>query len=160
MARTSTQHTADLIVLNGNVVTVAQNGATPPRARAVAIRAGRVLAVGADDEMRALAAADVQIVNVEGRTVIPGLNESHLHRLRAGLTWNEEVGWEQVREMDSGLRMLRDDATRKGPDAWIRVVGCWHPGQFAERRTPTREDLHEFAPENPSTCNNGTTGRS
>ena len=149
MARDDAPHTADLILTNGNIVTVAQAIGTPPRVRAIAMRAGRVLAVGSDEEVRTHRATSTRVVDVEGRTVIPGLNDSHLHMARAGLTWSDELRWEQLRELETGLRMIRDDAMKKGPGAWIRIVGGWHPGQFAERRTPTRQDLDEFAPDNP-----------
>jgi predicted amidohydrolase YtcJ len=149
MTQPGASHTADLIVVNGNVATVGQAPGTPPRAQAVAIRAGRVLAVGSNEEMREHRGSATREIDVEGRTVIPGLNDSHLHMIRAGQTWDGEVRWEEVDELESGLRMLRDDAMRRGPGGWVRVVGGWHPGQFAERRTPTRDDLDEYVPDNP-----------
>lgn len=148
MDGTRAAHTADLIVTNGNIVTMAQGGA-PPRARALAVRAGRVLLVGDEAAVRETATSSTRTIDLGGRTVIPGLNDSHLHMARAGLTWNEEVRWEEIDRLDTGLGMVRDDAIRRGPGGWVRVVGGWHPGQFAERRTPTRDDLDEYAPENP-----------
>ena len=146
---------ADVVLVNGTVLTLAgappagAGPVTPPRAQAVALRAGRVLAVGDDAAVRALAGRHTVVVDLGGRTAIPGLIDSHVHMVRAGLTWNEELRWEAVRSLDEGLRLIREAAGRRPVGTWIPVVGGWHPAQLAEGRPPTRAELDHSAPEHP-----------
>jgi len=142
-------HTADLVLLNGLIVTGAQGADTPPRAQAIAMRSGRVLAVGEDDDVRDAIGAATLVIDVGGRTIIPGLIDSHLHMIRAGLTWNQELHWEPVTQLRVALGMIMEAARRQKPGSWIRVVGGWHHGQFAERRPPTRAELDQAAPDHP-----------
>lgn len=78
-----------------------------------------------------------QVINVGGRTVIPGLNDSHIHLIRGGLNYNLELRWDGVPSLADGLRMLKEQAQRTPPGQWVRVVGGWTEFQFAERRLPT-----------------------
>ena len=85
---------ADLILFNGQFHTVDREN---PRATAVAIREGRFVAVGTDGEAMALRGSGTQVIDLKGRTVIPGLNDSHLHLIRGGLNYNLELRWEACR---------------------------------------------------------------
>ena len=81
-----------------------------------------------------------------GRTVIPGLNDSHLHLIRGGLNFNLELRWDGVPSLADALRMLKEQARRTPPPQWVRVVGGWNEFQFAERRLPTlRRDQRRLA---------------
>ncbi|MEG0634713.1 MAG: amidohydrolase family protein, partial [Pseudomonas sp.] len=84
---------ADLILFNGQLHTVDREN---PRATAVAIRAGKFVVVGSDAEAMALRGTATQVIDLKGRTVIPGLNDSHLHLIRGGLNYNLELRWEGV----------------------------------------------------------------
>ncbi len=95
------------------------------------------------------AAEGTQIVDLKGHTVIPGLNDSHLHLIRGGLNYNLELRWEGVPSLADALRMLKDQADRTPSPQWVRVVGGWSEFQFAERRMPTLEELNEAAPDTP-----------
>ncbi|AVR98504.1 amidohydrolase [Pseudoduganella armeniaca] len=120
-----------------------------PVASAVAIDAGKFLAVGeADDVMRHRTPA-AQVVDLNGRTVIPGLNDSHLHLIRGGLNYNLELRWEGVPSLADALRMLKEQALRTPSPQWVRVIGGWTEFQFAERRMPTIDDLNAAAPDTP-----------
>jgi predicted amidohydrolase YtcJ len=90
-----------------------------------------------------------QIVDLKGHTVIPGLNDSHLHLIRGGLNYNLELRWEGVPSLADALRMLKDQADRTPSPQWVRVVGGWSEFQFAERRMPTLEELNDAAPDTP-----------
>jgi len=118
-------------------------------AEAVAIRDGRFVAVGTDREILALRGAGTEVIDVRGRTVIPGLNDSHLHVIRGGLNYNLELRWDGVPSLADGLRMLREQAIRTPAPQWVRVVGGWSEFQFAERRLPTLDELNEAAPDTP-----------
>src|SRR5437867_1459239 len=81
---------ADTILVTGKVVTLDGTSST---VQAVAIRDGKVLAVGADADIRQRADARTTIIDLGGRTVVPGLMDSHIHALRAGLTYAVELSW-------------------------------------------------------------------
>lgn len=139
---------ADLILTGGRVTTLA-DGATPAEAAALAVRGDRVLAVGTDEEVRAVAGPSTRELRLGGRRVVPGLIDGHIHVLRAGRTWNDELRWEDVRDLSTGLRMIAERAAQTPPGRWIRVIGGWHVKQMAEGRGPTREELDAVAPDHP-----------
>lgn len=118
-------------------------------AEAVAIRDGRFIAVGTDREILPLRGPNTEVVDLGGRTVIPGLNDSHLHVIRGGLNYNLELRWDGVPSLADGLRMLREQAARTPAPQWVRVVGGWSEFQFAEKRLPTLDELNQAAPDTP-----------
>src|SRR6202140_627673 len=140
------QPPAGLILHNGKIAT--QDGRRS-LAEAVAIRDGRFLAVGSDREMMRLRGERTKLIDLNKRTVIPGLNDSHLHLIRGGLNYNLELRWDGVPSLADGLRMLRDQARRTPPGQWVRVVGGWSEFQFAERRLPTLDELNKASPDTP-----------
>ncbi len=138
--------TADLILFNGKLHTVDRE---KPMATAVAIKDGRFIAVGTDGEAMAHKSSATQIIDLKGRTVIPGLNDSHLHLIRGGLNYNLELRWEGVPSVADALRLLKDQAARTPTPQWVRVVGGWNEFQFAEKRMPTLEEINQAAPDTP-----------
>ncbi|NBF10921.1 amidohydrolase [Pseudomonas sp. Fl4BN1] len=137
---------ADLILFNGRLHTVDR---AKPGVSAVAIKDGRFLAVGNDAQAMALRGSTTQVIDLQGRTVIPGLNDSHLHLIRGGLNYNLELRWEGVPSLVDALRLLKDQAQRTPAPQWVRVVGGWNEFQFAEKRMPTLEELNQAAPDTP-----------
>ena len=95
---------ADLILLNGKFHTVDPER---PQATAVAIKDGRFIAVGSDAEAMATKGAATKVIDLNKRTAIPGLNDSHLHLIRGGLNYNLELRWEGVPSLADALRMLK-----------------------------------------------------
>ena len=138
--------TADLILHNGRIHTVDRD---KPIATAVAIKDGRFLAVGSDAEVMTHRGAATRVIDLDKRTVIPGLNDSHLHLIRGGLNYNLELRWEGVPSLADALRMLKEQAARTPSPQWVRVVGGWTEFQFAEQRMPTLDDLNQVAPDTP-----------
>ncbi|MEU6931417.1 amidohydrolase [Streptomyces sp. 2RAF24] len=137
---------ADLLVRNAKVFT---GDPDRPEARAVAIRDGRVAALGDDHDLAHLVGPGTKVVDALGRRVIPGLNDSHLHVIRGGLNYVLELRWDGVRSLRQALAMLREQAGRTPKGQWIRVVGGWTAEQFAERRMPTVAELNAAAPDTP-----------
>src|SRR5262245_24930929 len=142
----TTQEQADVIVRNGRIATQDERRSF---ASAVAIKGGRFLAVGTDAEVMVHKGDATQVIDVGGRTVIPGLNDSHLHIIRGGLNYNLELRWDGVPSLADALRILREQAQRTPPNQWVRVVGGWTEFQFAERRLPTLEEINAVAPDTP-----------
>ena len=135
---------ADLILYNGRITTLDPEY---PEASNLAIRDGRILAV--DDAESYESGPDTKTIDLRGRRVIPGLNDSHLHVIRGGLNYNMELRWDGVPSIADALRMLKEQAQRTPPGQWVRVVGGWSEFQFAERRMPTLEEINAAAPETP-----------
>src|SRR5205814_7256829 len=79
----------------------------------------------------------------------PGLNDSHLHLIRGGLTYNLELRWDGVPSLADALRLLKEQARRTPPPQWVRVVGGWTEFQFAERRLPTLDEINAVSPDTP-----------
>ena len=137
---------ADLVLRNGKIVTVDRGFSIK---QAVAIKDGRFLAVGSDRDMRPLTGPRTRVIDLAGHTVIPGLIDSHIHATEAGLSWDAELHWEQLRGLADGLKLIAKAAESQPAGSWIVVAGGWVPTQFAERRFPTRAELDAIAPNHP-----------
>lgn len=96
-----------------------------------------------------LATPTSKVVDLNGRRVIPGLNDSHLHIIRGGLNYNMELRWEGVPSVADALRLLKEQADNTPAPQWVRVVGGWTEFQFAEKRLPTLEEINKAAPDTP-----------
>jgi len=136
----------DLVLLDGKIVTV---DAGSSLREAIAIRDGKILRVGSTAEIRRLAAPETRVVELRGRTVIPGLIDSHLHAVRAALSFSTEVNWIGARSLREALGRISAAAARRPPGSWLIVAGGWNELQFAERRRPTQAELEAAAPNNP-----------
>ncbi len=137
---------AQMILHHGRITT---QDSVKPEVEAIAVSNGRVFAIGTNDEILRLSSAATQLVDLENRRVIPGLNDSHLHVIRAGLFANLELRWDGTPTLADGLRQLKEQARRTPPPQWVRVIGGWNEFQFAEGRMPTFEELNEAAPDTP-----------
>jgi predicted amidohydrolase YtcJ len=142
----SPQQQADLIITHA---VIAAMDARNSFASAVAIKDGRFLAVGDEKDMQAYQGATTQVIDAGGHTVIPGLNDSHIHVIRGGLNYNMELRWDGVPSLADALRMLSEQAKRTPAPQWVRVVGGWSEFQFAERRMPIIDELNAAAPDTP-----------
>jgi predicted amidohydrolase YtcJ len=137
---------ADLIITNGKVATMVKEGSF---AQAVAMKDGKIEAVGSNAQILKLKKADTQVIDAGGRTVIPGLNDSHLHVIREGLNYNAELRWDGVTSLKKAMEMLKEQAARTPEGAWIKVVGGWNEFQFEEKRLPTLEEINAAVPDKP-----------
>ena len=133
---------ADLVATGGAVLTVDADFTV---AEALAVREGRVLAVGPDEEIRAFVGPDTQVIDLAGRTVVPGLADNHLHSAGGG----DGVDLSRVRTMDELLGAITGRAEASGPGELVTTNSDWHEGQLREQRLPLRRDLDRAAPGNP-----------
>src|SRR5256886_1773401 len=136
----------ELILMNGRIATVDHSR---PFAEAVAIQNGRFISVGSNEEIIRLRASNTETIDLGGRTVIPGLNDSHMHPIRGGLNYNMELRWDGVSSLADAMGMLKAQARLTPPPQWVRVVGGWTEFQFAERRMPTLDEINAAASETP-----------
>ena len=136
---------AETIIYNAKIAT---NG-VPSFVEAVAIGNGKIIATGKNDEILRQRSPETKVIDGKGRTVIPGLNDSHMHPIRGGLNYNMELRWDGVASLADALRMLNEQAARTPAPQWVRVVGGWTEFQFAERRMPTLDEINAAAPDTP-----------
>lgn len=136
----------DTILINGKVVTADERGTLH---QALAVSDGRIVALGKSAEIKRLAGKDTRVVDLGGRTVIPGLIDSHMHAIRAALSYGTEVHWFGTTSIEEALGRLRTAARAAKPGAWLIVAGGWTDEQFKERRRPTQAELVAVAPNNP-----------
>ena len=136
----------DLILFNGRFHTL---DPANPVASAVAISGGRFSAVGFDQDVRKRAGKATKLIDLQGRSVLPGLIDNHLHIIRGGLNFNMELRWDGVRSLADAMAMLRRQVNITPPPQWVRVVGGFTEHQFAEKRLPTIEEINAIAPETP-----------
>ena len=136
----------DLVVLGANIIT--QDPRTP-RAQALASKGQILTAVGSNEEIKALIGPDTQVIEAGGRTLIPGLNDSHQHPTRAGRFFATELRWDGLSSLEEGLNMVRAAAKKTPKGQWVRVIGGWSPYQFREKRLPTPAELTAAAPDTP-----------
>lgn len=138
--------TISMILHNGRITT---QDPAKPEVSAIAIDRGKVGAIGTDDEILKLANSSTQMIDLENRRAIPGLNDSHLHVIRAGLFSNLELRWDGVPTIAQAMRQLKEQAQRTPPPQWVRVIGGWNEFQFAEGRMPSFKEINDAAPDTP-----------
>jgi len=137
---------ADTILLNGKILTLDQHSSI---AQALSIRGERIVEVGASSEVLQQRGERTRIIDLGGRTVIPGLIDSHIHAIRAGLKFSTEVSWIGATSIAEAMERVRLATKHARPGAWIVVGGGWTPNQFLEQRRPTQAELTDAAPGHP-----------
>jgi predicted amidohydrolase YtcJ len=136
----------DLILFNGRLSTLDRAN---PNATAVAIKDGVFTAVDTDAEVMKLKGSDTRVIDLKGKRVIPGLNDSHTHLIRGGLNYLLELRWDGVTSVAEALDMLRAQVAITPAPQWVRVVGGFTEHQFAEKRLPSLEEINAIAPDTP-----------
>src|SRR6267142_4908246 len=137
---------ADTILVNGKILTVDNQFSTR---EAIAIRDAKIISVGSTVEVRKLAGPQTRVIDLQGRTVIPGLIDSHMHAIRAGQAFGSEVNWVGAATLTEALGRIHEASPKKKPGACLLVAGGWNVAQFKEKRRPTQADLVAAAPNNP-----------
>ncbi len=138
---------ADLVLFNGTVLTVDDQDAI---ASGVAVRDGRILAVGTDAEVLRLAGASTERIDLQGRTATPGLLDAHAHFLSGGADrlFNLDLSYPGVRSIEDVKALVARRVADAGPGAWITGTG-WDEGKLEELRYILASDLDAVAPDNP-----------
>jgi len=136
----------ELILHHGRFTTLDRAN---PVASAVAIRSGRFTHVGRDEDILPLARAGTRVIDLQGRPVLPGLIDNHLHIIRGGLSFNLELRWDGVKSLADAMGMLKRQVAITPAPQWVRVVGGFTEHQFVEKRLPTIAELNAVAPDTP-----------
>lgn len=129
-----------LIVFNAKVHTL-DNANTI--AEAIAVQNGKIIKVGKSSSILKLKTKNTKLVDAKGKTIVPGIFDSHMHIIRGGRFYNTELRWDGVRSLKRALTMLKEQAQRTPEGQWVRVVGGWNAYQFEEKRLPTLAEINE-----------------
>jgi len=124
---------ADLVLLGGSVVTLSEAGV----AEGIAIRGDRIVAVGSSSEVRAYVGPETRVVELDGRSVIPGLADNHFHGIGGG----PGVDLSRTRSIADVVEAVAARAAEIRAGEVIRTNSDWHEGQLAEQTLPYRDDL-------------------
>jgi predicted amidohydrolase YtcJ len=143
---TASAQPADTVLFNGKILTVDKDFSVR---EALAIAHGQVLATGTSAAMKKLAGGNASLIDLGGRTVIPGLTDGHIHGIRAALTFGTEVNWIGVPTLKEALDKIHQAAKSQQPGSWIVVAGGWTEEQFSEKRRPTSAEVAAAAPDHP-----------
>jgi predicted amidohydrolase YtcJ len=139
-AHTGTQGTADLVLHNGKVAVVDEAFTVH---QAIVVREGRIVAVGGNDVARSYTAA--RTVDLKGRLVIPGFNDTHIHLAGQAQRHVNLAGTRSIKEIQQRILAKAEEL---GPGEWI-TGSAWSEDELSEKRRPLRRDLDEIAPDNP-----------
>jgi predicted amidohydrolase YtcJ len=139
----------DLVLSNGEVYTLdsAEDTTGSTIAQAVAVKDGRIVAVGGDAEIQALAGPGTKRVALDGRTVIPGIFDSHNHLMEVGAKLST-IRLDECQSQEEMMELVRERAKDTPPGEWIVGQG-WNEGNFADGRLPTRHDIDPATSEHP-----------
>ncbi len=141
------QKKATLLLLNANAVTLDDAN---PKAQSIAINHDKIVAVGSNKEILKYKDKKSIVIDVKGKTIIPGIFDSHSHVIRGGRFYNTELRWDGVTSLKRALLMLKEQAERTPDGQWVRVVGGWSAYQFEEKRLPTLAEINEATGDVPT----------
>ncbi len=136
----------DFILHHGRITTLDRSN---PSADTVAIKEGRFTHVGSANSIMPLAGPRSRVIDLKGRSALPGLNDNHIHLIRGGLNFNLELRWDGILSLADAMNMLKRQVAVTPPPQWIRVVGGFTAHQFIEKRLPSIAELNAAAPETP-----------
>ena len=148
----------DIAFKNGSVITV---NAQDEIAQAVGVKGNKIVFVGSNEDIDQLIDEKTQVIDLKGRTLMPGLNDSHYHPILNGMIGTDldsamvDTGFAQAKDIPSVLAILKAVTDTKAPGKWVSSMG-FEATLLKEQRYPTLEELDAVAPNNPLqaiTCN-------
>ena len=146
LSRLESGSEVDLALINGKIVTVDPKFSIH---EAVAVRDGRIYALGLSADIKRTIGEKTEVVDLDGKMVLPGLIDSHLHMLSTGLTlFMINCRTPPVKSIEDIKAAVKGMAGKAKPGEWIEGRG-WDQAKLAEHRNPTRWDLDEASPDNP-----------
>jgi predicted amidohydrolase YtcJ len=143
--------TASLILYSGNIITLDGSSRI---AEAIAIRDGKILAVGKNGDILSLKNSSTQTIDLRGRTVIPGIIDSHEHPTGDGMKlFRPDLS--KPTSIAEIVAMVAAKVKETKPGEWVTNSGIWNDSKLDEKRNPTRDDLDPISPNNPVFLNRG-----
>ncbi|WP_187265450.1 amidohydrolase [Reinekea thalattae] len=146
-AHSEVAQSADTLLINGKILTVDDDFSI---VQSLAIRDGRIVAVGSNAETNALIGTQTKLIDLNGKTVIPGLIDNHLHFIRGVWNFQMEVRLDGIESRTEAMNKIRDKAKQLEPGKWITVMGGWSYNQFLDNSDRfSLQELDDIAPDNP-----------
>ena len=137
----------DQILTNAKILTVDDDFSI---VEAIAIEGDRILATGSTEDMLALAGPDTEVTDLQGRTVVPGLIDNHVHYIRTVPRWHQQARIDGVNSREEALNILAEHAAGLQPGEWFMVQGGWSEEQFTDEPGGfSLEELDRVSPNNP-----------
>ena len=138
---------ADIVLVNGKVLTVDADFSTE---QAVAVQGERIVSVGGNSQIRQLVNSNTKVIDLQGKTLIPGLIDNHVHFIRHALRWDHEARIDGVTSRSKALAIISAKAKSLKPGEWVLIIGGWSPGQFRDKPGLfTKAELDLASPNNP-----------
>ena len=137
--------TADIALVNGNIITVDESN---PHAEALAIQGDRILAVGSNPEIDRLRSTETRVIDLQGKTVVPGFVDGHLHFAGLGTARGRSLELGEAKSEADVAALVRRMARRLEAGEWI-TGNNWHTGNWSVEEWPAKHSLDEAAPNNP-----------
>jgi predicted amidohydrolase YtcJ len=129
----------DVILTGGKVITVDERFTI---AQAIAVRGERIVAVGTDQQIGALAGPATRRIDLAGRAVVPGMIDDHAHYMEEGVLWTDELRLDNVTTRKEAIEMMKAKAASLPPDRWVYTLGGWSPDQFTDdKKSFSRTEL-------------------
>lgn len=139
-----TQKIADLILINGNIITVEENF---PEAEALAVKGDRIISLGKNDEILKYKGEHTKVIDVEGRTVIPGLIDAHMHFIGLG-EGSKKIYLDKTTDYQQVLDIVQDAVRKAKPGEWIMGSG-WHTSNWKNKEYPDNSELSRISLDHP-----------
>jgi len=136
---------ADLILIHGRILTMDSKDSV---AQAIAVTGGRILAVGSDKQVLALATEGTQVIDLGGRAATPGLIDTHAHIAEGGADEVYDIPLGDARSIADLEAKVAARAKDAKPGEWLSGAG-WDEGKLSEGRMPSAADLDKVSPDNP-----------
>ena len=133
---------ADSIIFNAHILQQDETYVS-----AIAIKDQKIIAIGSYSSLKSFVGSRTKKINARGKLIIPGLIDSHIHAIRAGLSYQSEASWRGIKTIPDALDYIRTAAKAKPKGTWIIIAGGWVPEQFKEGHLPTKEQLLSAAPD-------------
>jgi predicted amidohydrolase YtcJ len=144
---TTTKSFADTVFINGKILTVDNFFSI---VESLAVDEERIVAIGSNADVNGLIGDTTQVIDLDGKTVIPGLVDNHIHFIRMPQRWNLQARIDGINTRQAALDVIAEKAASMEPGEWIMVQGGWSEGQFADEAGGfTLQELDAAAPNNP-----------
>jgi predicted amidohydrolase YtcJ len=136
---------ADMILVNGKIITV---DSAERISEAVAVRGTKITGVGTTSSIRQLIGPNTKVIDLHGRSVTPGLIDTHCHFQSAAQLFDVALDGPGITRIADAVALVKARVAKTAPGEWIRGSG-WDEGKFAEKRYLTAADLDPVSPNNP-----------
>ena len=135
----------DLVIKNANVITMNR---TQPRANAVAVKFGRIIAVGTDEELAPYVTNSKNVLDLEGKCLLPGFIDCHTHLASTGVNFTS-VQLGETKSVEEALQKISERIREQQPGEWVKGTN-WDESKWSEKRYITGAELDRIAPRNPA----------